>query len=69
MESRYQQKVLQALSSILHVLKSMRNEKLSCETVMKDNIDHFKEVVKSQLSLPILLQEEVAVLNAALCDM
>ncbi|KAK4015245.1 hypothetical protein OUZ56_030228 [Daphnia magna] len=68
-ESRYQQKVLQALRSILDVLKSMRNEKASCETVMKDNMEHFKKVVKSQLSLPILVPEEVAVLNAALCDM
>jgi hypothetical protein len=36
---------------------------------MKDNMEHFKKVVKSQLSLPILVPEEVAVLNAALCDM
>lgn len=44
----------------------MRNEKASCETVMKDNMEHFKEVVKSQLSLPILLPEEVAVLSTLL---
>jgi hypothetical protein len=36
---------------------------------MKDTMEHFKEVVKSKLSFPILLSEEVAVLNTALCNM
>ncbi len=47
----------------------MRDEEASCQTVMKDTMEHFKEVVKSKLSFPILLSEEVAVLNTALCNM
>ncbi|KAK4013220.1 hypothetical protein OUZ56_025454 [Daphnia magna] len=60
-ESRYQQKVLQALRSILDVLKSMRNEKASCETVMKDNMEHFKNVlaIHKRPSLPMSTMTEV----------
>ena len=46
----------------------MRNEGLTYESVMKDNIDHFKKVLDSQLKLPIQNPEDLSVLNAALAD-
>ncbi|EFX69753.1 hypothetical protein DAPPUDRAFT_328807 [Daphnia pulex] len=55
--------------AILSALRGIRGEGVTCEAVMKDNMEHFKKVVKSQVSLPILVPEEISVLNAALCDM
>jgi hypothetical protein len=46
----------------------MRNEGLTYESVIKDNIDHFKKVLDSQLKLPIQNPEDLSVLNAALAD-
>jgi hypothetical protein len=40
----------------------MRNEGLTYESVMKDNMDHFKNVLDSQLKLPIQNPEDLSVL-------
>jgi|688.fasta_scaffold576651_2 hypothetical protein len=46
----------------------MRNDGLTYESVMKDNMDHFKKVLDSQLKLPIQNPEDLSVLNASLAD-
>ena len=66
--SDYQKKVLGVLEDILVAIRDMRNEGLTYESVMKDNMDHFKKVLDSQLKLPIQNPEDLSVLNAALAD-
>ncbi len=67
--SEYQKKILHILEAILDGIRDLREEGLTYESVMKDNMDHFKKIVDSQLKLPIHIPKELAVLNAALGDL
>lgn len=65
----YKRKVLEVLIETLNVVKDLRDPHVTKERVIRENLDHFKNVVKSQLTLPLSLPEEVSVLNTALIDL
>lgn len=60
--------MLEVLIETLNVVKDLRDPHITKERVIRENLDHFKSVVKSQLTLPLNLPEEVGVLNTALID-